>query len=274
MDGEEKGTPIKVKFSDKRARRDEDAPGVTSSTGSPLRSTPEETADTAGSSSVSRPTRTVPPSAEASSNDAGMSSHAENPPSSTEGMSPDAEEGQASGSEVQEGPNYLEDLRRVQAEFDNYRKRMLREQTQLAQRASARLVERMLPVLDNFESAIEHGEGGTGVELVYKELRRVLEEEGLEEIAAEGHPFDPRVHEAFDAVEDENVSEPTVRSVLRRGYRLKDQVLRPSMVGVARPPEQPKQEGEAGSDQEAQPNAAAEDVADASSTDEPDAAEG
>ena len=138
------------------------------------------------------------------------------------------------------GENYLEDLRRVQADFENYRKRMLREQTHLAQRASARLVERLLPVLDNFESAIAHGEGGAGVEMVYRELRRLLEEEGLGEIDAEGQPFDPMKHEAFEAVEDESVEQPTVRSVLRRGYTLKDQVLRPSMVSVARPPDEPE----------------------------------
>lgn len=133
--------------------------------------------------------------------------------------------------------NYLEDLRRVQAEFDNYRKRMLREQTQFAQRASARLIESLLPILDNFESAISHGEGGSGVELVYRELKKLLEDEGLEEIQAEGTPFDPMKHEAFEAVADDSVEEPTVRSVLRRGYAFKGQVMRPSMVSVARPPE-------------------------------------
>lgn len=133
--------------------------------------------------------------------------------------------------------NYLEDLRRVQAEFDNYRKRMLREQTQFAQRASARLIESLLPILDNFESAISHGEGGSGVELVYRELKKLLEDEGLEEIQAEGTPFDPMKHEAFEAVADDSVDEPTVRSVLRRGYAFKGQVMRPSMVSVARPPE-------------------------------------
>lgn len=152
---------------------------------------------------------------------------------------------------MQTPPDYLDDLRRVQADFDNYRKRVLREQTHLASRASARLVEKMLPVLDNFEAAIAHGEGGNGVELVYKELRRVLGEEGLEEIPAEGQPFDPRLHEAFQAVEDAAVGEPTVRSVLRRGYQLNGQVLRASMVSVARPPDEaPIQDGEAADDQD------------------------
>lgn len=136
----------------------------------------------------------------------------------------------------------LEDLRRLQAEFDNYRKRMLREQTAMASRASGRLIERLLPVLDNFERAVSHGEGGPGVALVHKELRQALEQEGLEEIEADGVAFDPRVHEAFQAVEDPDVDEVMVREVYRRGYRLGDQVLRPAMVVVLRPPEEPASE--------------------------------
>ena len=133
--------------------------------------------------------------------------------------------------------DYLDDLRRLQAEFENYRKRMMREQSLLADRASARVIERILPILDNFEAAIAHGEGGAGVEMVYKELRRVLEEEGLKEIEAQDEPFDPRIHEAFEAHEDESVSHPTVASVMRRGYLLGERVLRPAMVSVARPVE-------------------------------------
>lgn len=131
--------------------------------------------------------------------------------------------------------DYLEDLKRVQAEFDNYRKRMVREQTAMAQRASARLVERLLPVLDNFERAIAHGEGGSGVELVYKDLLKTLGDEGLVEIPSEGQPFDPTRHEAVDSIDDPDASEPVVRTVYRRGYLLKDRVLRPAMVVVARP---------------------------------------
>jgi molecular chaperone GrpE len=113
----------------------------------------------------------------------------------------------------------------------------MREQTAMASRASARLVERLLPVLDNFERAMQHGEGGPGVELVYRELRGALEGEGLAEIDAEGQPFDPRVHEAFQAEDDAEAAEPVVKTVFRRGYRLGDRVLRPAMVVVARPPD-------------------------------------
>lgn len=167
-------------------------------------------------------------------------------------------------------PDYLDDLRRLQAEFDNYRKRMLREQTQLTQRASARLIERLLPIIDNFESALDHGEGGSGIELVYRELRRALEEEGLEEIQAEGRPFDPTMHEAFQAVEDPEVHEPVVRSVLRRGYSLKGQIIRPAMVSVARPPENAQPNG----DEIRDGGPGDERDAEASTTAEPDAAEG
>jgi molecular chaperone GrpE len=153
--------------------------------------------------------------------------------SESEAAEPLTEEGVAA-----EAPHdYLDDLRRLQAEFENYRKRMMREQSLLADRASARVIERILPILDNFEAAIAHGEGGAGVEMVYKELRRVLEEEGLKEIEAQDEPFDPRVHEAFEAHEDESVSHPTVASVMRRGYLLGERVLRPAMVSVARPVE-------------------------------------
>ena len=157
--------------------------------------------------------------------------------SAQDSPSPASETQESGGNGEQVEVNYLEDLRRVQAEFDNYRKRMLREQTQFAQRASARLIESLLPILDNFESAISHGEGGSGVELVYRELKKLLEDEGLEEIQAEGTRFDPMKHEAFEEVADDSVDEPTVRSVLRRGYSFKGQVMRPSMVSVARPPE-------------------------------------
>ena len=251
MDESREGRPVKIKFSDKRrAGRDRDpAPSGTSSSGSPLRSATEETAGTAGSSSASRPQTTEPSSPGPSSTGATQEDDSkenrevsQTDVDASSLLEEEKEEQNQVKVEAEKRPDYLEDLRRVQADFDNYRKRVLREQTQLASRASARLIERLLPVLDNFEAAISHGEGGNGVELVYKELRRVLEEEGLEEIPAEGEPFDPRLHEAFQAVEDDGVDEPVVRSVLRRGYVLKGQVLRASMVSVARPPDGAAQE--------------------------------
>ena len=136
--------------------------------------------------------------------------------------------------------DYLGDLQRLQAEFANYRKRMMKEQVEAGSRAKAALIERLLPVLDNFERAIEHGDAGEGVRLVFKELQATLAAEGLEEIPAEGTEFDPRVHEAVDSREDENVEVPTVRAVHRRGFKVGDRVLRAAMVGVSNPVEAPE----------------------------------
>jgi molecular chaperone GrpE len=87
-----------------------------------------------------------------------------------------SEEAEAPGTAT----TYLEDLQRLQAEFENYRKRMVREQTAMVQRAGERFVEKLLPVLDHFEAALAHGEGGKGVQMVYEDLRRVLSDEGVE----------------------------------------------------------------------------------------------
>ena len=136
-----------------------------------------------------------------------------------------------------ERDEYLSHLQRTQAEFDNYRKRMLRDQTVHVERAAAGLVEQLLPVLDSFELAL--GSAGTdverlrkGVELVYGELLGALEKAGLERIEALGKPFDPEEHEAVMHVEDDG-GEPGVRDVVRSGYRFKGRVLRPAMVKVA-----------------------------------------
>jgi molecular chaperone GrpE len=129
-------------------------------------------------------------------------------------------------------------LQHVQADFENYRKRMLREQTALVERSTEGLIEQILPVLDSFEAAlasIDPGDDdnvGKGVELVYNELLGVLEKAGLSRIEAVGKPFDPTEHEAV--MQDGGDGEPVVREVVRTGYRLKGRVLRPAMVVVAR----------------------------------------
>jgi molecular chaperone GrpE len=137
--------------------------------------------------------------------------------------------------------SYLDDLRRLQADFDNYRKRTLREQTARAASASQALVSRLLPVLDNFELAVSHAEQSRdfdgmlkGVEMVFGELREVLQGEGLVKIEAEGKPFDPERHEAVVAVEQEGAEPGTVVDVVRNGYELRGRVLRPAMVKVAK----------------------------------------
>ena len=140
-----------------------------------------------------------------------------------------------------ERDEYLDTLRRVQAEFENYRKRVIKEQTALVDRATEGLVEQLLPVLDSFELALKNFDAAgsedtesvrKGVELVYAELLGVLEKAGLSCIEADGKPFDPNVHEAV--MQEEGDGEPVVTDVLRTGYTLKGRVLRPAMVKVSR----------------------------------------
>jgi molecular chaperone GrpE len=138
----------------------------------------------------------------------------------------------------------VDTLRRVQADFENYRKRMLREQTTMVERATERLVEQLLPVLDSFEGATSAAAGNrdveklrSGVDGIRAQLVAVLERAGLEPIRPEGARFDPNEHEAVlsDAEDDGAVGEPTVVETLRTGYRMKGRLLRPAMVRVGRP---------------------------------------
>ena len=166
-----------------------------------------------------------------------------------EGVTEDLDEVEASDDAIAadlekaraEAESYLDDLRRLQADFDNYRKRTLREQTARAASASQALVARLLPVLDNFELAVSAAEHSRdfdrmlkGVEMVFGELREVMEGEGLVKIEAEGKPFDPERHEAVIAVEQEDTEPGMVVDIVRTGYELRGKVLRPAMVKVAK----------------------------------------
>ena len=128
----------------------------------------------------------------------------------------------------------------MQAEFDNYRKRVLKEQTRAVEMAAAPLIQRMLEVLDEFELALvsagqqpDFERFRKGVELVYAKLIDTLKAEGLERIDAEGKPFDPNEHEALMQT-GEGQGEPRVAEVFRQGYRLKGLVIRPAGVRVER----------------------------------------
>ena len=131
----------------------------------------------------------------------------------------------------------VDTLRRVQADFENYRKRVLREQTSLVERATERLVEDLLPVLDSFDGALGSLAGSDspeaekvrdGVAGIRTQFVSVLEKAGLERIEADGTPFDPNEHEAV--LQDDGTGEPHVAETMRTGYRLKGRVLRPAMV--------------------------------------------
>jgi molecular chaperone GrpE len=143
---------------------------------------------------------------------------------------------------IAERDEYLALAQRVQADFENYRKRAAREQERLVAHAHERLVRELLPVLDDLERALEaaerHEEAALvdGVKLVERSLRKVLEREGVVEIAVDGG-FDPHVHEAMLTQPGEGAEPGTVLDVLQRGYRVGDKVVRPARVVVAADPE-------------------------------------
>ena len=132
----------------------------------------------------------------------------------------------------------MDDLRRVAADFDNYRKRVAREQTQILARSGERVVAKLLPVLDDLERALDAAEHHEevkvleGVRMTKDALAAVLASEGVDEIPAEG-PFDPHVHEALMTQPAEGVEAGHVAHVVQRGYRIGDAVLRPARVVVA-----------------------------------------
>lgn len=139
-----------------------------------------------------------------------------------------------------EAQQYLDHLRRLQAEFDNYRKRVMKEQTELAELGAMPVARRLLEVLDDFELALMSATDQPdfdrflkGVELVYAKLVDALKAEGLERMRAEGTPFDPERHEALMQTGD-GEGDPIVADVLRPGYTLKGRVLRPAGVRVER----------------------------------------
>jgi molecular chaperone GrpE len=138
-----------------------------------------------------------------------------------------------------EAAEYLDHLRRLQAEFDNYRKRVLKEQTDAVERAAAPAIQRLLEVLDDFELALMSANDKPdfdrflhGVELVYAKLADTLKAEGLERIDAQGKPFDPERHEAL--MQTGEGDRLVVADVLRPGYTLRGRVIRPAGVRVNR----------------------------------------
>lgn len=139
----------------------------------------------------------------------------------------------------QEGGEYLETLQRVAAEFDNYRKRVERDESEIVSRASRRIVEQLLPTLDAFESALAYGAQTAGEEAVLEGMRgthamlmETLSREGFEPIPAAEAPFDPAFHEAVSGPNEEGSGDLMVAQELRKGYTLQGMVIRPTLVIV------------------------------------------
>lgn len=142
---------------------------------------------------------------------------------------------------------YLEQIKRLQADFENWRKRVEQEKLFLTETASLSLVQKLLPVLDNFERATAHsGEGKEsatlqdGMNLIYRQLSDILKEEGLTPIEALGKTFDPALHEAYAYEERNGAADHAVIEEARRGYQFKGKLVRPSLVKVSKIPVESK----------------------------------
>jgi molecular chaperone GrpE len=134
----------------------------------------------------------------------------------------------------------LDRLARLQAEFDNARKRAVREQQEFREFAAADVIKNILPILDSFERALKApggaGEFRSGIELIYRQFQDALQKMGVQPIPAVGQMFDPRVHEAIEMVDSTEVEDHHVLDEFQRGYKYKERMLRPAMVRVARNP--------------------------------------
>jgi len=135
----------------------------------------------------------------------------------------------------------LNRLKYLQADFENYQKRVKREQEELVKHGSEQLIVKLLGVVDDMERAIEASKSSSdkevlvsGVQMVLKQLQATLAEEGLSQIEAVGKPLDPELHEAIATVETDQYPENIIVRVLRKGYSLNGKVIRPSMVEVAK----------------------------------------
>jgi molecular chaperone GrpE len=134
-----------------------------------------------------------------------------------------------------ERDQYLDSLRRLKAEFDNSRKRQERERARILESASEKLVQELLPVLDNLDRALEsEGDIREGVRATRDQLADVLANEGLLPVASDGQPFDPNVHEAVMGQFSEDHEEGTVLQTFQRGYLLNGRAIRPAKVVVAK----------------------------------------
>ena len=129
---------------------------------------------------------------------------------------------------------------RTQADFENYRKRAIREKEDAIKYANASLIERLIPILDNFEFGIQAArtEGSqavlVGLEMVARQFQEFLAASGVETVEAEGKPFDPNLHEAMGHEPSDTVEEGLVIRQLRKGYKLRDRLIRPANVFVSK----------------------------------------
>jgi len=157
-------------------------------------------------------------------------------PETAEGAGPEGLEAELQKAR-EERDAAIDRMARIQAEFDNARRRAQREQQEYREYALAEAIRLLLPILDSFDRALTSKAGGenfrSGMELIDRQLHDALGKLGVTEVAAEGEPFDPNVHEAIEVVPTDKVQDQHVLQELQRGYKLKGRLLRPAMVRVA-----------------------------------------
>lgn len=135
---------------------------------------------------------------------------------------------------------YLDRLQRTMAEFDNFRKRTNVEKASMYENGVISMIEKLLPIYDNFERAItstpdedKNSNVFKGLEMIYKQFNDLFTSLNIQEVEGQGQPFDPNIHNAVLHIEDENLEQNVVAEVLQKGYKYNDKVIRPSMVKVA-----------------------------------------
>jgi len=170
---------------------------------------------------------------EAPESEQANSGHAE------ESQSDDAVQGQLEEAKKQAEEHYQR-LLRTQADFDNFRRRTQKEKEDQAKYASLKVIEQLLPVVDNFDRALsaskenkDYDALAKGIDMIFRQLEQVLTAEGLKPMEVVGQPFNPEFHQAIMQVESEEHEEGIVVEEIQKGYMLKDKVLRPAMVKVS-----------------------------------------
>lgn len=160
----------------------------------------------------------------------------------TQQEAPEKEEEKATEKESKEDAKtaaLMDQMMRLQADFANYKKRTSREKAEIAAYTTEGLLKKLLPIIDNLERALaatENEDGSkelaTGIKMVYKELMKTLQDEGLKEIEAEGKPFDPKYHHGVAIGNEADVDDQVILDVFQKGYMYKDKVIRAAMVRI------------------------------------------
>jgi molecular chaperone GrpE len=138
-----------------------------------------------------------------------------------------------------ESDQYIDQLQRLQAEFENYRKRIQRREERLTDEIRAEICKQLLPVLDDMERALAHAQErpdtiGSGLQMIYDHFNSILTDMGLESIESSGRPFDPQIHDAVMVEVQPGTQGEIVSEVLQKGYIFKERLLRPAKVKVAK----------------------------------------